>query len=153
MRNFKGDLKKYQPHFLIVVPRLLETIWKVRSLVIFFILFYFTFFIIFSFTLLVPTTLVGNMRCFSWTTRVVSRLQRYLVAFPDFVVLVSRQVLHYLHRMRTKIGHSTDEGCERMESAVDGLDLAIDRWSVGRSAGRCDRLSESSSEWPPWAGV
>lgn len=29
VRNFKNDLRKYQPHFLIVVPRLLETIWKV----------------------------------------------------------------------------------------------------------------------------
>lgn len=29
VRNFKDDLKKYRPHFLIVVPRLLETIWKV----------------------------------------------------------------------------------------------------------------------------
>ncbi|CAN0386713.1 unnamed protein product, partial [Hapterophycus canaliculatus] len=28
VRNFKGDLKKFKPHFLIVVPRLLETIWK-----------------------------------------------------------------------------------------------------------------------------
>lgn len=30
IRNFKSDLKKFKPHFLIVVPRLLETIWKVR---------------------------------------------------------------------------------------------------------------------------
>ena len=30
VRNFKSDLKKFKPHFLIVVPRLLETIWKVR---------------------------------------------------------------------------------------------------------------------------
>eukprot|EP00752_Nemacystus_decipiens_P009084 g8111.t1 len=28
VRNFKSDLKKFKPHFLIVVPRLLETIWK-----------------------------------------------------------------------------------------------------------------------------
>lgn len=31
VRNFKNDLKKFKPHFLIVVPRLLETIWKVRG--------------------------------------------------------------------------------------------------------------------------
>lgn len=30
VRNFKSDLKKFKPHFLIVVPRLLETIWKVK---------------------------------------------------------------------------------------------------------------------------
>ncbi|CAN0310844.1 unnamed protein product [Pylaiella littoralis] len=28
VRNFKSDLKNFKPHFLIVVPRLLETIWK-----------------------------------------------------------------------------------------------------------------------------
>ena len=31
VRNFKSDLKKFKPHFLIVVPRLLETIWKVKK--------------------------------------------------------------------------------------------------------------------------
>lgn len=31
VRNFKSDLKNFKPHFLIVVPRLLETIWKVDA--------------------------------------------------------------------------------------------------------------------------
>lgn len=31
VRNFKKDLANFKPHFLIVVPRLLETIWKVGT--------------------------------------------------------------------------------------------------------------------------
>ena len=28
VRNFKSDLTKYKPHFLVAVPRLIETIYK-----------------------------------------------------------------------------------------------------------------------------